>query len=158
MVNILSQIAFDIVGGFCRGGSDDNDFTYRLKAKGIKVASIPTNSWHIPRSTLRELLREMRLWAKNGAYLYHEWSSNPIFVHDQIGRKLYKILHNTRTMVLIAYLSAPITGLKYLRKTHNLNFYIYFIVRQFAYVTGYLQGNLNLAFNSNLRKEYSCRS
>ena len=146
--------AFDVVGGFCRGGSDDNDFTYKLKMNRIKIASIPINSWHIPRRTLSDLLKEMRLWAKNGAYLYYQWSSNAFFIHDQTERKLYRILHNTRVMVLIAYLSAPYSGIKYFRTTKNLELYLYFIVRQFAYALGYLQGNFNLAINKKLRVEY----
>jgi len=135
---------FDDVGGFCRGGSDDNDFTYRLRSRGYKILHIKTGSWHVPRRTLLDLLKEMKCWARNGAYLYYRWGNTPIFRHDSKQRKLFRILKNARAAAIAAYASSPITGLKYLRKTKNIQLYIYFIVRQYAWLYGFFLGNLDI--------------
>lgn len=139
--------AFDAVNGFRRGGADDNDFTYKLKKHGVKIASIRTNSWHMPRRTLPELIKEMELWGRMGAYLQYQWRSNRVFTRDMMNRRIFRILRNGRVMMFVAYLASPITGIKYLRKAKNFQLYLHFIVRQWAWTFGFIQGNFDIAFN-----------
>jgi glycosyltransferase involved in cell wall biosynthesis len=140
----VRKSVFDVVGGFWRGGDDDIDFSLRLKEHGFKVAHLSLNSWHMPRQTLRSFLGEMALWGKNGAALYYEKRCDPTLVGEFRNRKAFKFTHNVAATSLLAYLSAPLTGIKYAVKTKCLQLYVHFVVRQYAWVYGFLKGNLNL--------------
>jgi glycosyltransferase involved in cell wall biosynthesis len=138
--------AFDAVGGFWRDGSDDTEFSYKLMAKGYKMATVKTGSWHVERSTMRSFLKQMKLWGRTYAHFVHKWGNTPTFIEEQKKKKLFKVAHNARVFVSVAYAVAPLTGLKYLVATHKPSLYAHFIVRQYAFFIGYLQGNLSIAF------------
>jgi hypothetical protein len=131
---------FNDVGGFWRGGSDDLDFSYKVRAKGYQVASVEAASFHIPRATLRAIWKEMALWAKNAAYYHYVSGNNWILYQELSKRRIFRLLRNVKAMTVVAYLAAPFTGLKYLRVTKNIDFYFYFIVRHLAYLIGYVRG------------------
>ncbi len=64
-----------------------------------------------------------------------------------MNRRIFRILRNGRVMMFVAYLASPITGIKYLRKAKNFQLYLHFIVRQWAWTFGFIQGNFDIAFN-----------
>jgi len=144
----LRRSAFDAVGGFWRGGGEDNEFSYKLRAKGIKMATVKTESWHMQRRTLIGLLKEMRLWGRDAAYFYHVWGNTPTFIQDHRKRKIFRVLHNAKVIEPIANIVAPITGIKYFVMTKSPSLCVHFIVRQYAFLFGYIQGNFDILVNS----------
>ena len=136
------------VGGFWRTGSDDGDFSYKVREAGFKLASVETDSWHVPRRSMLDVLKEMKLWGRNVAYFYYKWENHPLLVQDISKGKMSRLLRNTRITTFVAYLAAPVTGVRYYLKTKRLSLYLYFIVRQYAHLLGFMRGNLDIAFNS----------
>jgi len=132
---------FDAVGGFWLGYAEDTEFSYKLKAKGVKTTTLETESWHIKRSTLRTFLSEMKFWGQTNAYFIRKWGNTPTFIKDYKKRKLFRFIPNAKAITFLAYLSAPLNGIKYFVKTRSLSFYAHFIVRQYAYLVGFIQGN-----------------
>ena len=60
---------------------------------------------------------------------------------DFYGRnRFFKLLGNIKVMVVVTYLVAPLTGIKYFAKTKSFDLYCYFIVVHAAYLSGYLDG------------------
>jgi hypothetical protein len=59
-----------------------------------------------------------------------------------------RLLRNARITTFVAYLAAPVTGVRYYLKTKRLSLYLYFIVRQYAHLLGFMRGNLDIAFSS----------
>jgi glycosyltransferase involved in cell wall biosynthesis len=141
--------AFEAVGGFCKRGSEDNDLTFRLESNGFVIAHLRADSWHIPRRTLPLLIAQMKLWGRNVAYTRYRWIQ--LLNKDSEKRKYFKLLHNARAMSIVVHALAPIVGTKYLRKSKSLQLYLYFIVRQYAWLVGFFVGNLDITFK---RKRY----
>jgi glycosyltransferase involved in cell wall biosynthesis len=115
------RIAFNAVGGFCLGYSEDVDFSNRLKAKGFKLASIETDSWHMPRKTLPAFFKEVYFGGKTEAYLDYRWS-------------------NPQLVMYIRYAISPLRGFRYLLETKKVSLYIYFILRDYIVFLGKLKG------------------
>jgi len=136
--------AFKDVGGFCRWGAEDTEFSHKLKGKGYRIASLQAGSWHMPRPTFRGLWAEMRNWGKIAAYYHYNARNRPVLYENFYGRnRLFKFLRNIKVMVVVTYLLAPLTGIKYLAKTKNFDLYCYFLVVHAAYLLGYLHGARN---------------
>ena len=132
---------FRDVGGFWQGRSEDTEFSYKLKARGHKTASLKSDSWHIPRPTLREICKEMSSWGKPAAYYHYSAGSDSLVYVDYFQRnRLFKFLHNVKLIVVITYLLAPLTGIRYLAKTKSSELYCYFLIVHASYLWGYLSG------------------
>jgi glycosyltransferase involved in cell wall biosynthesis len=133
--------AFKDVGGFCSFGSEDIEFSHKLKARGYKTSSLDSASWHIPRSTVREICVEMSHWGKIAAYYHYRSGTNRVLYEDFYSRnKLLRVLRTVKVMVVVTYLLAPLTGIRYIAKTKSLELYNYFILVHAAYLWGYLRG------------------
>jgi glycosyltransferase involved in cell wall biosynthesis len=128
----LRRSVFHVVGGFWRGWGEDTELSFRLKKKGLKIALVACDSIHIPRTTVRALMREMRCWGRDGSHVDLVWNTT------ERCRKLKFLTLNAKVVKAVVYLLAPYTALKYLRKTKSIQFYFYFILRQYAYVFGYI--------------------
>jgi len=139
---------FEAVGGFWRTGSEDPEISYKVRAKGFKLASVETESWHVPRRSMLGMLKEMMLWGRHAAYFYYKWGNHPLLVQDISKGKMSRLVRNTRITTFVAYLAAPVTGVRYYLKTKRLSLYLYFIVRQYAHLLGFMRGNLDIAFRS----------
>jgi len=135
---------FDDVGGFWEFppyGSDDDDFSLKALMKGWKIGVVKTNSWHSPRKTLRELLKEVWGLGKGKACLIKKWRDNPLMIKIYENRRSFKLFRRNLVVYSVAaYLLCPLAGLKYLAKTKSLSFYLFFILRQYAHVLGFIYG------------------
>lgn len=150
--------AFKDVGGFCPSGSEDTEFSHRLRAKGYKTSSLDSASWHVPRSTIRGICGEMSNWGKIAAYYHYESGTNRVLYEDFYSRnKLLRVLRTVKIMVVVTYLLAPLTGIKYVAKTKSLELYGYFILVHAAYLWGYLRGTRSAPrhFKGNNRRRKS---
>ena len=138
---------FDAVGSFPRGGCDDIYFSYEARIKGFKLATISTNSWHMPRPTLTALFKELQNWAHYGAYFYDTYKDSPITKHDHKNRKLAWLFPNIKILIFVAHLASPVTGVPYLRKSRKVSLYLYFILRQYIWLLGYVRANWEIQFH-----------
>jgi glycosyltransferase involved in cell wall biosynthesis len=114
------RTAFDAVGGFCEGYTEDIDFSYRLRAKGFKLASIQTSSWHMPRETPTDFFKEVYMQGQYEAYNDYRWN-------------------NPRLLMFARYLASPIRGLRYLFETKKFSVYAYFVIRDYIAFLGKLK-------------------
>lgn len=139
--------AFDAVGGFSAAtiGSDDVEFSYKLRERGFKLGTVATKSVHIPRSTISTLVKEMKLWGKNQAK--YNWSHRHVLEYDWRKRKLMRFFHSAWLVNLISRFAAPLIAVRYAIKARTLSLYPYYIVRQYAYAFGYMQGLLEVNKN-----------
>jgi GT2 family glycosyltransferase len=137
--------AFDKVGGFFYKGGEDVKFSYSLRVHGFKLGTVPTNSVHVPRRTIRELIKEMESWGYNVADFYREHDKDSLLIGDIYERKLAKILrlNSAKTINFLAYISAPLTGIRQTIRAKLLAMYPYYVTRQFAYVYGYVRGAID---------------
>ncbi len=150
---------FDEVGGFWSAGAEDSEISNRLKAKGYKIASLKASSWHIPRPTLRQLYSEMVTWGDAAAYYHYKAGNNAVLYKDFYARnKFLRMLPSIKAIIVVTYVSAPLTGLRYLAKTRNFDLYCYFILVHAAYLRGYLRGVQNALdrYRRELAKSRSC--
>ena len=135
---------FDDVGGFWEFppyGADDNDFSMRALANGWKIGVVETDSWHSPRTSFKELFKEMWGWAKGKACWVKKWRNHPLARRMHESRRAFRLLgRNLLCYTLLAYLSAPLTAIKYLRITKSLSFYLFCILRQYIYLLGFIWG------------------
>jgi glycosyltransferase involved in cell wall biosynthesis len=142
------KTAFEKVGGFWHDGAEDTELNYRLRLEGFKFGSIKDESVHVRRTNLIDFLKEMHVWGRHSAYVYCKYSSSPIMIDDFKRIRLFAVIPNVRAIVLLAYLLAPLTGVKYLAKTGRMDVYMHFLIRQYATLFGYVQGNTDIAFHS----------
>jgi glycosyltransferase involved in cell wall biosynthesis len=145
------RTVFNEVGGFWARGSEDNEFSYKIYSRGYKIATVSTESWHMQRATFSGMLKEMRAWGKDAAYFYHKWGNTPTMVNDVKDRRLFKLVPNVRVLVFLAYLASPIVGIRYYLRTGKTLFYLHFVVRHYAYLAGYVIGNLSIFSKGMLR-------
>ena len=145
----IRKEAFDSVNGFWRTGSDDADFSFKLKQKGIQTAWVKTGSYHIPRATLLSLMKEMFLWGRNWAYWYKKWGNTSYVINDLKNRKLYRIFHNSNVVEIIGRLLSVTIGLNYLLRTKNISLSIYTTVREYIHYLGFIRGNIDILTNSS---------
>jgi len=140
---------FNEVGGFWEFppyGADDLDFALRVMEKGWKRGFIETEGWHQPRRTLKGLWKEMWGWGKGKScfdkkYCWHTYVSS---LHTN--RKIHRVLGKWYWLGNeLLRLMAPIIAIKYVMKWRSLNVYLYFIVREWAHVLGYIWGMLTWA-------------
>lgn len=135
---------FDSVGGFWEFppyGSDDYDFSMRALANGWKIGVVETDSCHSPRTSFRELFKEMWGWGKGKACWVKKWRSHSLARGMYESRRVFRILgRDLLCYTLLAYLSAPLTAIKYLRITKSLSLYLFSILRQYVYILGFLWG------------------
>jgi glycosyltransferase involved in cell wall biosynthesis len=136
--------AFKDVGGFWRRGSEDTEFSHKLQAKGYRMASLNSASWHIPRPTVRGICVEMSNWGKTAAYYHYSLSHNRMLYEDFYSRnRFFRMLPNVKVMVVVTYLFAPLTGIRYFAKTKSFELYCYFLLVHAAYLWGYLRETHN---------------
>jgi GT2 family glycosyltransferase len=142
--------AWRAVGGFSTlGNSEDIDFSYRLRSAGFKIATIPTGSYHVPRGTLLRFLKEQKNWGRHAAWNYRVWGSSPLVISDLSTYRGWSFIRNVRVLVFLAYVGAPLTGLRYLRKTRRFELYLHFVMRQYANMLGFIHGNFDLMVHRN---------
>jgi len=134
---------FHDTGGFWEipYGAEDLDFSMKALANGWRMGTIVTNSWHIPRKSFRELFKEMWWWAQGKACWIKKWMNHPLTVKMYEKRKTFRILgRNLLSYTVLAYFLSPLTGLKYLKAVKSLSFYLFFILRQYVYLLGFIWG------------------
>jgi len=140
----LKKKVFDEVGGFWEFppyGADDNDFCMKALASGWKIGIVDTESWHSPRTTFSEFWKEMWGWGKGKACWVKKWSNHPLAIQTYRDQKIFRILgKNLWCYTVIAYLSSPLTALRYLPITKSISFYLFYILRQYIYLLGFLWG------------------
>jgi glycosyltransferase involved in cell wall biosynthesis len=132
------------VGGFWRIGSDDAELSFKLRSKGYRLATIETASYHIPRRTLGAFIKEIRLWARNSAVFHYTHANDTVVLQSYRAKKGWKITHNIRASAILTAASSPLIGVNYLIKSKKPSLYAFFIVRQLAYLSGYMQGNIDI--------------
>lgn len=129
------------VGGFWPGGPEDKEFSYKLLEKGYKITSLKSASWHIPRPTVIGMWKEQSGWGCMSAYYNYLRSNNLLLLEDFYSRnRIFRSLRSFTVMVVVTYMLAPLTGIKYLFKTKSLNLYFYFLFVHAAYLGGYVRG------------------
>jgi glycosyltransferase involved in cell wall biosynthesis len=132
------------VGGFSYIGSDDVEISFKLRGKGYKLATIETASYHIPRRTLRAFVKELQLWARNSAVFHYTHANDPVVLQGYRTRKTWRITHNIRVIAIISVVCSPFIGVNYLIKSKKPSLYAFFIVRQLSYLSGYMQGSIDI--------------
>jgi len=122
-------------------GAEDLDFSMKALANGWRMGTIETDSWYVPRKSFKELFKEMCWWAKGKACWVKKWRNHPLAKRMYENRRAFRILgRDILCYTLLAYLSAPFTAIKYLRITKSLSLYLFCILRQYAYLLGFIWG------------------
>lgn len=140
----IRRETFNDVGGFWKFppfGADDTDFALRARMKGWTIGRVKTDSWHQPRASLRELAKEMWGWGKGKACWVKKHENNPIVSKEYSKKRFWKLLgKSVWVYTVITYLSAPIIALEYILRNKNFGLFPYYVLRQYAFLFGFLWG------------------
>jgi glycosyltransferase involved in cell wall biosynthesis len=134
---------FDDVGGFWEFppfGGDDYDFQLKVLAKGWKMAWISLDSWHRHRISLKELLKEMWMWGKGKACFIIKWRKHPLVSVGFRRSFVTKLIKEPMLLAIVAYVFSPFLAVKYTVASRSLSIYPYYVVRQYAFLFGFLWG------------------
>jgi glycosyltransferase involved in cell wall biosynthesis len=143
----IRREAFERVGWFWKGGSEDNEISFRLLDRGYKIVFVDTHSVHVRRSTFKDAVNELFIWGRNAAYL----NRDPRFINSRVirkytrRRKLYKYLgiDNPLIGVYLSYCLSPLAGLRLL-KEGKIAVYLWYIFRQYVMFLGDIRGTIDM--------------
>lgn len=135
---------FEEVNGFWEFppyGADDLDFSMKVLESGWKIGVVNLDSSHSPRTTFRELWKEMWGWGKGKACWVKKWMNHPLTIQIYKNRKTFKMLgKNFWCYTVVAYALSLLVALKYFSRTSSVGLYLFCILRQYMYLFGFLWG------------------
>ena len=141
----LKREVFEKIGRFWENvpyGADDMDFSFRAYKRGFKIIVIDVEgSFAIPRSSLRELIKQQIGWGAGYAFFIMKYRKDiETWKCYRFNRLIYRFFGSYAWLYLILrFILAPLGGVKLFIKTKELLIIPYWIIRRYAFLYGVLK-------------------